>query len=243
MPSSSPLDSPRRSPPVGGALLGTFIVVQLAFILLANAGSVALFFANSESPLPGMAWNAIGAFSEPWAHCTGQEQYWRMFAPSAPTRATFVRLRIHTDGKSVMIPSEFEPPPGEAMLHLPGCGERLWHVEKSLAAPFLVYNPVDVEGRLTEWRSYLDGAIGGQRHRYLAYMSWKLRRHQEATGDTRVPDEVDLLVSLHTLSSHDALGAPEFELLALRWRPALGSNAVQLCTDTPRGVDCAPFGK
>lgn len=220
-------------------LLGLFIVVQLAFIAVANVGSIALYNASSN-PAAALIWEVGGAFSEPWAHVTGQEQYWRMFAPSVPARAMFIRMRLRLEGATELLPSDFEAPPGEPILHWPGPGERLWHVEKDLAAPFVAYDPDEVAANPNEWRAYLENAINAQRHRYLAYMAWKVRRYQDATGDKRAPQHVDLLISIHTRSWHDRHSTPESELLTLRWTPSLEPNvALQLCTQTPQGDDCA----
>jgi hypothetical protein len=201
-------------------LLGLFIVVQLVFIVASNVGSIALYLSGSGNSAAAQIWQTInGAFTEPWAHLTGQEQYWRMFAPSVPPRAMFIRLRTHRDGQTDDIASEFEPLPGEAQLHWPGPGERLWHVEKTLTAPFAIYDPDEIASRPDEWRDYLLGAIRNRRDLYLASMAWKVRRDMDAKGETHWPDQVDLIVSIHTLSAYERLGRPEFAELTLRWRP------------------------
>lgn len=222
-------------------LLGLFILIQLAFLFIANAASVAFYF-QSENATAAMLWSAGGALSEPWAHLTAQEQYWRMFAPSVPPRTLFVRMRLHIDDEIVLVPSEFEPLPGRPILHLPGSGERMWHVEKNLANPMIAYDADKVVARLDEWRAYLRQAIAKERSRYLAYMAWRSRHYLAARGDQRIPHQIDLLVSIHSLSSHDRPSVPEFELLMLRWRPALpGNDALQLCIDTAQSVQCEPF--
>jgi hypothetical protein len=222
-------------------LLGLFILIQLAFLFVANIGSVAFYF-RSDNAIASSIWTVVDACSEPWAHATAQEQHWRMFAPAVPARASFVRMRAHFENEIVPIPSEFEPLPGKPILHLPGSGERIWHVEKDLAAPFLIYDENAALERLAEWRAYLHHAIGAERPRYLAYMAWRSRRYLDAAGDSRIPKQVDLLVSLHTLSRHDRSSTPEYELLVLRWRPAVqGGAALQLCIDTARGVECGSF--
>src|SRR5438876_17536 len=86
---------------------------------------------------------------------------------------------------------------------------------------------------------YFHFAIATERPRYLAYMGWRSRNYLAARGDQRVPKQIDLVVSIHTLSRYNRPSVPEFELQVLRWRPNLaGNDALQLCVDSSQDVQC-----
>lgn len=224
-------------PPMVARLgLGLFILVQLAFIVLANLGTLCDFLARQGNGGAAVAWNAIGSVTEPYAFATGQEQYWKMFAPSVPPRAVFVRLDLWTDGKHVPVPSQFERSEGgDPILHLPGAGERLWHVEKNLALPFVGFDAQAVADRPQEWRAFLRGRIARDRHRYLPFMEWKARQLLAAP----LPDVIELAVSIHPPSRYDRVLPPERIEPVLRWRPK--QDRLDLCAPGLGDQRCRPI--
>lgn len=231
-----------RSPGVLRVLLGVFVLVQLAFLVLANLGTFFLQLGKMGNPVAEKTWGVIGTVTEPYAWATGQEQYWKMFAPTGPPRAAFVRIRLQMDDQEIVrVPSEFEAAPGQPLFHWPGAGERLWHVEKSLALQFVAYDRDWVLAETDGWRSRLTGFVEDHRHRFLPYMAWRARRHGESTGDSREATQIEFLVSIHSRSRHDRPSTPEFEELVLRWRPE--TDILELCTPTTAGFDCRPLVK
>jgi hypothetical protein len=205
-------------------LLGLFIVWQLVFL---TAGNTTRYLPRvlPASAVPG-ALSALlsfgGAVIEGWTQLTGQRQEWGLFAPSPPTRAMFVSIELDGPSCKYAMASVFEPAEPGYHLHAPGSGDRLWHLEKDLAWPFVAWEADEVNQRPAEWHAYLEERLRAnhQWRVYHSYLAWCLRKFREERPEEPVPQAVILQVHLFTPSAGKQRPAVQQTTVVLvRWRP------------------------
>jgi len=195
-------------------LLGAFILWQLLFLLAGNAAPL----------LPEPARDRVGAVPNAWATLTGQWQEWSLFAPLVPDRALFVAVEGWSPGmeKPVRLPSSFEPNDDGRYCRPPGSGDRLFHQEKQLAWPMLVFtSQQDIAAKAKEWHDYLADQVRPRWREYRTYLAWRRREYQRANPDAPTPREWTLLVRIYPVSAAGTAPARQeiIEMPFVRWRP------------------------
>jgi hypothetical protein len=197
---------------VAQLLLGTFVVWQLVFLLAGNAAAL----------LPEPARRVVGTAPWAWDFVTGQGQRWNLFAPQLPGRALFLVVEAHTsDHPPVRVSSPFEAPSEGGYFHGPGSGDRLFHVEKELLWPFIVFDTKEVAARSEEWRAYLDEQLRTRWQAYRGYLAWQRREYRRAHPGAVDPDEWILLARIYPPSVAGTCPAWDeiVEVPFVRWRP------------------------
>jgi hypothetical protein len=205
---------PTRAAALARVALGLFILWQLVFLVASNATSFLLLY-TAET---GDALRPITATTDGWASLTGQAQNWRLFAPLVPMRSLFLQVDFHGPDGAARVSSEFEPADATCYFHLPGCGDRLWHVEKTLAWPCVAYDPDAVAARPDEWRAYLDDRARANDRAARAYLAWK-RRAFERDHPALPSRAIDLGVRIYSRSHQPDAVTPEAHQLLLHWEP------------------------
>jgi hypothetical protein len=202
----------RSRPSLPQLLLGALVVWQLVFLLADNAAPL----------LPGPAREVIGPAPLAWETLTGQGQKWNLFAPQVPAKALFLVVEAQApDGLVTRLSSFFEPEDGEGYFHPPGSGDRLFHVEKELFWPLVVFDSKEVAARAEEWRAYLDDRIRARWRAYRGYLAWRRHQYLRQHPDVPAPQEWVLLVRVYPPSVAGARPARDevVEVPFVRWRP------------------------
>ncbi len=215
-------DTPTTRPTVAQVVLGTFILVQLLFLILGNA--VPFFLSGMEQKtaesLPAAPLRAVRTLTAGWVDLTGQGQVWNLFAPLVPMRAMFVEVEVECaadPARLLQLRSEFEPDEQGWYLHLPGSDDRLFHYEKDLAWPMMAWavDPERVPREPEEWREYLTGSVRKQWRAYRAYLAWRSR------SVCSRPESATLSIRMYPQSRAGQMAAAKDVVLLplVRWRP------------------------
>ena len=216
----------------GRYLLGLFVVVQLAFLPLANLAGVENALrhaARRRQALP--AWTAgddgLEVRAKPvvrsaawWGRLTGQEQPWQLFAPDTVSVVAFPVVELRwDDGTVVVLPSANRPADRRAFFRVGGFRARRAEAAFDIA-PYdetAVFDPNGPEWAETiRQRSWAD--VAGLR----AYLRWRIAGYRDAP-----PDEVFLSTELWRIPAPP--GPTPWDWIALgthpvlRWRPADGT--------------------
>jgi len=190
----------KRKKPVRRVALGLFIVWQLAFLAIGNAASFLRYQVESAAEGQARVGRAVAAVTDGWAKLTGQEQNWRMFAPLVPMRALAVQA---------VFTGDTPPPPAAGEFHWPGSGDRLWHVEKTVAWPMVAYEPAAVAERTDEWRDYLADQVRANGPAYRNYLAWQQRDYLRQHPGLPPPAEGRLGVWVFSRSRQPDSSRPE----------------------------------
>jgi hypothetical protein len=212
----------RSRPTFWQILLGLFVAWQLLFLLAGNAARIlpAILPSHEEPNHLNELVSSVSAVTEGWMQLTGQSQGWRLFAPTVPTRALFVTVELSGPGDARVMASFFEPAPAGHFFHQPGSGDRLWHMEKNLAWPFVAWDADAVAQRPGEWRQYLEDSIRHQWRAYRGFLAWRLRKFHEEHPEEPAAEALYLQVQVFTPSAGTEQPASrQITVLVLRWRP------------------------
>ena len=220
----------------GRYVLGLFVVVQLAFIPLANLTNVenalrhaargreAVPEGSDEIDGPDIRSNPVVRGATWWGRVTGQAQPWQLFAPDTVTCLSFpvVELR-RAGGGAVVLPSENRPADRHAFLRVGRFRQR--RAESAFdVAPYdesAVFDPAGPAwGETIRQRAWADPS--GLR----AYLRWRVQRHLDASPGLAWPDEVVLWAEVWRIPAPP--GPTPWDWIALgthpvlRWRPTPG---------------------
>jgi hypothetical protein len=236
-------------------LLGLFICWQILFLIANNATRFLVSAMASRGDVPQAVIAPVAAVkdvTEGWVQLTGQRQEWSLFAPSPPVRALFLNVECESRREPRRLQLSFEPRiPGDYW-HSPGVGDRLWHIEKSLAWPFVAWEPTQVAQRGDEWRRYLEERVQGNWRAYRAYLAWRQRQFREEHPREPPCDALVLDVSIYTPSAGpEQPPRQDVRVPFLRWRPGSEPPADRLpleiherggwrFVDRPARVEVAP---
>lgn len=234
------------SPTFFQRLLGFFVLIQLAFIVLAN---VLAFFPMPE-PDPDELTDSRGPASLEsaerypeafklaskailgYGQATGQIQAWWLFAPSFPPQATFpvVDLRwVSVDGgeTGVRLPSRFEPENPGSYVRLPGSNDRYYHYEARLTLLLGDFSEKSLALYPDAWRHAFADRVRRQWKSMRAYLRSRVHEYQAKHPDKPEPTEVILSVRIYTTPPPGA--APFWDLVIeeplAKWLPAMDGQS------------------
>jgi hypothetical protein len=204
--------------------LGLFIVWQLVFLVASNVTDYLLHLAaaSGEGDPPRVT-RVVAGVTSGWARMTGQAQNWRMFAPLVPVRSLVLQMEFDEDGERLGVLSESAALAEGNYFHPPGSGDRLWHVEKTLAWPFVAYDPQAVDERPDEWHAYLEEAVRRNERACRSYLAWQQRAWLRQHPGRTPPRALYLVVRVYTCSRQGERPGPVASEVVLRARPRPGS--------------------
>ena len=221
----------------GRYLLGLFVVVQLAFLPLANLTGVENALrhaARRRQALPewtagddglDVRAKAVGRSAAWWGRLTGQEQPWQLFAPDTVSIVAFPVLQLRwADGRAVVLPSANRPADRRAFFRLGGFRARRAEAAFDIA-PFDESAAFDPSG--SDWAETIRQRAWADWSGLRAYLRWRIARYLDAALGTEWPEEVFLSTELWRIP--DPPGPSPWDWIALgkhpvlRWRPANGA--------------------
>jgi hypothetical protein len=219
-----------RGPALLRVGLGLFIVWQVAFLVASNATDYLSHIAAADGESgPNRGTQVVAAVTSGWVRLTGQAQNWRMFAPQVPMRALFLQV----DFDEVGVPSESAAVAEGTYCHPPGGGDRLWHVEKTVAWPLVAYDPEAVDARPDEWHAYLEQAVRNNERACRSYLAWRQHAWLREHPGQPPPRAIYLVVRVYTLSRQGERPGPVACEVLLRARPR-PDNPEQLTLELAR---------
>jgi hypothetical protein len=213
---------PPRVKVLGRFLLGLFIAGQLVFLVVGNLGPFIWDGLSDKQKRSVLARPlvVVNKLAEAWVQLTGQGQGWRLFAPQVQTRALFISVETEIEAPPApprRLASYSEPDSPGWYLHLPGSGDRLFHVEKELSWPLVAWDPTKILKDPRVWlEEYLIPSIRKHWRSYRSYLAWRIRDHEGSP-----PRAVILSVHIFPLSSAGLRILPSevITLPLVRWRP------------------------
>jgi hypothetical protein len=190
----------------GRYLLGLFVVVQFAFIPLANLTNVESALrhaARRREAFPEWAGGTDGldvrlkAVVESaawWGRLTGQEQPWQLFAPDTVSYLSFPVVELRwANGDTVFLRSENRPADRHAFLRVGRFRQRRAETAFEVA-PYDEAAVFDPSG--PDWAETIRQRAWADRTGLRAYLRWRVQRHLDASPGLAWPEEVVLWTEL-----------------------------------------------
>jgi hypothetical protein len=233
---------------IARALLGTFVVWQLAFLVGLNFCEVTRQYVgtfkdevaeafpsllDAESP-PARRLAKLEQVCSRWAELTGQYQNWSLFAPDVWSDIPFVAVEFRWDDAPANAPAAATAPrapvyflsdnePRDVRRYFRVGRFRLRRYESNLDVALAIDPDKTDEDMLDKWRSSIRNRVSAEALAMRAYLEWRWREYHAAHPDVETPKQVILHVRVYRIPPPSApqpwiWSDPEDRPLA-RWRP------------------------
>ena len=213
--------------------LGLFVLVQLAFLPLANLTNVESALrhaARRREAFPDWVEGRDGLEvrlgpvvrgASWWGRLTGQEQPWQLFAPDTVTYLSFPVLELRwANGEVVFLSSENRPANLHAFLRVGRFRQRRAETAFDVAPndEAAVFDPSG-----PAWAETIRSRAWADRPGLRAYLRWRVQRYLDAS-DSTWPAEVILYTELWRIPAPPGPTPWDWTALGthpvLRWRPS-----------------------